>query len=66
MLNETSDKEEIEMLKEESSSLKNELPEMEEQLKLLLIPKDPNDEKMLSLRFVRQLVAMKRQFLQEI
>ena len=38
-------KEEIEMLKEESSSLKNELPEMEEQLKLLLIPKDPNDEK---------------------
>ena len=45
MLNETSDKEEIEMLKEESSSLKNELPEMEEQLKLLLIPKDPNDEK---------------------
>lgn len=45
MLNDTSDKEEIEMLKEESSSLKNELPEMEEQLKLLLIPKDPNDEK---------------------
>ena len=45
MLTETDDKEEIEMLKEESSSLKNELPEMEEQLKLLLIPKDPNDEK---------------------
>ena len=45
MLNETSDKEEVEMLKEESATLKNELPEMEEQLKLLLIPKDPNDEK---------------------
>lgn len=45
MLRETSDKEEVEMLKEESASLKNELPEMEEELKILLIPKDPNDEK---------------------
>ncbi|MBX5319796.1 MULTISPECIES: peptide chain release factor 1 [Staphylococcus] len=45
MLRETSDKEEVEMLKEESSALKNELPEMEEELKILLIPKDPNDEK---------------------
>ena len=33
------------MLKEESASLKAELPEMEEELKILLIPKDPNDEK---------------------
>ena len=31
--------------KEESASLKAELPEMEEELKILLIPKDPNDEK---------------------
>ncbi|MCG2362011.1 peptide chain release factor 1 [Staphylococcus epidermidis] len=45
MLNETSDKEEVEMLKEESSALKKELPEMEEELKILLIPKDPNDDK---------------------
>lgn len=45
MLNETSDKEEVEMLKEESSALKTELPEMEEGLKILLIPKDPNDDK---------------------
>ncbi|MCI2955439.1 peptide chain release factor 1 [Staphylococcus caprae] len=45
MLRETSDKEEVEMLKEESAALKNELPEMEEELKILLIPKDPNDEK---------------------
>lgn len=45
MLNETSDKEEVEMLKEESSALKTELPEMEEELKILLIPKDPNDDK---------------------
>ena len=45
MLNETSDKEEVEMLKEESSALKTELPVMEEELKILLIPKDPNDDK---------------------
>ncbi len=45
MLNETSDKEEVEMLKEESSALKTELPEMEEELKILLIPKDLNDDK---------------------
>lgn len=45
MLNETSDKEEVEILKEESSALKTELPEMEEELKILLIPKDPNDDK---------------------
>ncbi len=45
MLNETEDKEEIEMLKEESASLKSAIPELEEQLKFLLIPKDSNDEK---------------------
>ena len=45
MLNETEDKEEIEMLKEESASLKSAIPELEEQLLFLLIPKDPNDEK---------------------
>ncbi|MCG2300016.1 peptide chain release factor 1 [Staphylococcus epidermidis] len=45
MLSETSDKEEVEMLKEESSALKTKLPDMEEELKILLIPKDPNDDK---------------------
>ena len=45
MLNETSDKEEVEMLKEESSALKTELPDMEEELKILLIPNYPNDDK---------------------
>ena len=45
MLSETSDKEEVEMLKEESSALKTELPDMEEELKILLIPKDSNDDK---------------------
>lgn len=45
MLAETDDADEVEMLKEEASALKVEVPELEEQLKLLLIPKDPNDEK---------------------
>lgn len=45
MLAETDDADEVEMLKEEVSALKAEVPELEEQLKLLLIPKDPNDEK---------------------
>ncbi|MFO3687960.1 peptide chain release factor 1 [Staphylococcus felis] len=45
MLSETKDSDEIEMLKEESSALKAQIPKLEEQLKVLLIPKDPNDEK---------------------
>ena len=50
MLNETEDKEEIEMLKEESASLKSAIPELEEQLKFLLIPKDLMMRKTLSLK----------------
>lgn len=45
MLNDTSDADEIEMLKEEASELKAQIPSFEEELKLLLIPKDPNDDK---------------------
>ncbi|PTG26926.1 peptide chain release factor 1 [Staphylococcus chromogenes] len=45
MLNDTSDEDEIEMLKEEASELKEQIPSFEEELKLLLIPKDPNDDK---------------------
>ena len=45
MLNDTSDADEIEMLKEEASELKAQIPNFEEELKLLLIPKDPNDDK---------------------
>ena len=45
MLRETKDKDEIDMLKEEASNLKPQVPELEEQLKFLLIPKDPNDDK---------------------
>ncbi|MEJ7545633.1 PCRF domain-containing protein, partial [Staphylococcus hominis] len=39
MLRETKDKDEIDMLKEEASNLKPQVPELEEQLKFLLIPK---------------------------
>lgn len=63
MLKETSDKEEVDMLKEESASLKAELPEMEEELKILLIPKDPNDEKTLSLKSEQLQVVTKRPYL---
>jgi len=45
MLKETKDSDEIEMLKEEHQSLNNQVPKLEESLKFLLIPKDPNDEK---------------------
>ncbi|PNY87087.1 peptide chain release factor 1 [Staphylococcus agnetis] len=45
MLNETSDADEIEMLKEEATTLKPQIPQFEDELKLLLIPKDPNDDK---------------------
>ncbi|QHW37524.1 peptide chain release factor 1 [Staphylococcus ursi] len=45
MLSETDDSDEVAMLKEEETGLKAEVPELEERLKFLLIPKDPNDEK---------------------
>ncbi|MEB6196640.1 peptide chain release factor 1 [Mammaliicoccus sciuri] len=45
MLNETTDKEEQDMLKEEINSLTKRVPELESELKFLLIPKDPNDDK---------------------
>ncbi|BBK27648.1 peptide chain release factor 1 [Staphylococcus arlettae] len=45
MLQDTKDKDEIEMLKEELHNNKARVPELEEELKFLLIPKDPNDDK---------------------
>ncbi|WP_271398640.1 peptide chain release factor 1 [Salinicoccus roseus] len=45
MMNETDDKEMLEMLKEEISESEKAIPGIENQLKLLLIPKDPNDDK---------------------
>ena len=45
MLEEESDEEMREMLKEELSLAKKRIEELEEELKILLLPKDPNDEK---------------------
>ncbi len=45
MLEEESDEDMREMLKEELSDAKNRLPEIEDRIKILLLPKDPNDEK---------------------
>lgn len=45
MLNENLDSDMREMVKEEVSELEEKLEELEERLKILLIPKDPNDDK---------------------
>jgi len=45
MLDEESDDEMREMLKEELSDAKKRIEELEHELKILLLPKDPNDEK---------------------
>ncbi|TDM10530.1 peptide chain release factor 1 [Macrococcus lamae] len=45
MMGETSDPEEEAMIKEEINELKPQIPALEEELKVLLIPKDPNDDK---------------------
>lgn len=45
MLEEESDEEMRELLKEELSDAKNRISELEKELKILLLPKDPNDDK---------------------
>ena len=45
MLEEESDDDMREMLKEELSDSKKKVEELEQKLKVLLLPKDPNDEK---------------------
>ena len=45
LLDEESDPEMREMLKEELSSAKKRIEELEQELKILLLPKDPNDDK---------------------
>ena len=45
MLEDESDEEMREMLKEELAEAKKRVEELEEELKILLLPKDPNDEK---------------------
>jgi len=45
MLGEENEEEMRELLKQEISTLQEEIPQIEQELKILLIPKDPNDEK---------------------
>lgn len=45
MLEEESDDEMREMLKEELNEAKSRIAELEQELKILLLPKDPNDDK---------------------
>ena len=45
MLEEESDEEMRDMLKEELSTARKRIEELETQLKILLLPKDPNDDK---------------------
>ena len=45
MLDEESDPDMKEMLREELSEAKDRIPELEDRLKILLLPQDPNDEK---------------------
>jgi peptide chain release factor 1 len=45
MIQNESDPEMIDMAKEELSGAEKELPDVEQELKILLLPKDPNDEK---------------------
>lgn len=63
MLRDTKDNDEIEMLKEEHQTLQNKVPKLEEELKFLSIPKDPNDDKDVIVEIVQQQVEMRRQFL---
>lgn len=45
LLDAEKDKEMIDLLLEEIDECKNKIPEMEERLKIMLLPKDPNDDK---------------------
>ena len=53
LLEEESDEEMREMLKEELSDAKKRVEELEQELKVLLLPKDPNDDKNVIVEFRR-------------
>ena len=66
LLGENLDAEMAEMAKEELSDLKKEKDVLEDRIKILLLPKDPNDDKTLSWKFAGLRVEMKRHYLLEI
>ena len=65
MLEEEKDEDMREMLKEELSEAKKNVEELEHELKILLLPKDPNDNKNVIVRSVQVQVGMRLPFLQQ-
>ena len=63
ILDEESDEEMRELAKEELNEAKSRLGELEQKLKILLLPKDPNDDKNVMWRFVQAPVERKLRFL---
>ena len=63
MLEEEHDEEMRELLKEELSEAKKNVEQYEEELKVLLLPKDPNDDKNVIVRFVQVPVEMRPHYL---
>ena len=59
------DKEMHDLAQMELDENREKLPKIEEELKLLLVPKDPNDDKTLSLKSVVALVEKNLHYLQE-
>ena len=64
MLEEESDEEMRELAKEELNESKNRIEELEKELKILLLPKDPNDEKNVIVEILPVPVEMKRLYSQ--
>ena len=62
MLDEESDEEMRELAKEELNDAKARVEELEHELKILLLPKDPNDDRMLSWRSVPVPAGTRRHF----
>ena len=65
-LNEQLDDDFRKMVEAELSELKDRQEKLEAELPILLLPKDPNDDKTLSLKFAAVLAGMKRRYLPEI
>ena len=64
MLEEESDEEMRELAKEELNDNKKRVEELEQELKILLLPKDPNDEKNVIVESVPVRAETRRHFLQ--
>ena len=63
LLEEENDPDMKEMLKEELSDAKDQIPLLEQELKILLLPKDPMMTRMLLLKLEQELVEMRPLFL---